>query len=92
VGVPEQGGHDMIASDPLAPGSVYTASVNEEGKVGLYRLEVGCSPGTGKLKMAGGIDGTMRASIQRACAYLAAQRARWGFPSSWIRRISMLRP
>src|SRR5215468_10554740 len=36
VGVPEQGGRDMIATDPLAPGSVYTAS--DQGKVGLYRL------------------------------------------------------
>jgi len=78
VGVPEQGGRDMIASDPLAPGSVYTASVDDQGKVGLYRLEVGCSPGTGKLKIAGGIDGSMRESIQRAYAYLAAQKVRIG--------------
>ncbi len=78
VGVPEQGGRDMIASDPLAPGSVYTASVDDQGKVGLYRLEVGCSPGTGKLKIAGGIDGTMRESIQRAYAYLAAQKLKIG--------------
>ncbi len=78
VGVPEQGGRDMISSDPLAPGSVYTASVDDQGKVGLYRLEVGCSPGTGKLKIAGGIDGTMRESIQRAFAYLAAQKVKMG--------------
>ena len=78
VGVPEQGGRDMIASDPLAPGSVYTASEDDQGKVGLYRLEVGCSPGTGKLKIAGGIDGTMRESIQRAFAYLAAQKVKIG--------------
>jgi ATP-dependent Lon protease len=78
VGVPEQGGRDMISSDPLAPGSVYTVSVDDQGKVGLYRLEVGCSPGTGKLKIAGGIDGTMRESIQRAFAYLAAQKVKIG--------------
>src|SRR5207248_8532901 len=68
VGVPEQGGRDMIAIDPLAPGSVYTSSVDDQGKVGLYRLEVGCSPGTGKLKIAGGIEGPMRESITRAFA------------------------
>jgi ATP-dependent Lon protease len=78
VGVPEQGGRDMISSDPLAPGSVYTASVDDQGKVGLYRLEVGCSPGTGKLRIAGGIDGTMKESIQRAFAYLAAQKVKIG--------------
>ncbi|OGR24137.1 MAG: TIGR02688 family protein [Desulfobacca sp. RBG_16_60_12] len=78
VRVPEQGGRDMISSDPLAPGSVYTASVDDEGKVGLYRLEVGCSPGTGKLKIAGGIDGPMKESIQRAFAYLASQKVKMG--------------
>lgn len=65
VGVPEQGGRDMISTDPLAPGSVYTASVDNQGKVGLYRLEIGCS-GTGKLKIAGGVEGAMRESLSRA--------------------------
>ncbi len=78
VGVPEQGGSNLIASDPLAPGSVYTASVDDQGRVGLYRLEVGCSPGTGKLKIAGGVDGAMRESIQRAFAYLAGQKVKMG--------------
>ena len=78
VGVPEQGGRDMISTDPLAPGCVYTASVDDQGRVGLYRLEVGCSSGTGKLRIAGGIDGPMRESIQRAFAYLAAQKGKIG--------------
>lgn len=78
VGVPEQGGRDMIAIDPLAPGSLYTASVDDQGKVGLYRLEVGCSPGTGKLKIAGGVDSTMRESLNRAFAYLMGQKVKMG--------------
>lgn len=78
VGVPEQGGRDMISTDPLAPGSLYTASVDDQGRVGLYRLEVGCSPGTGKLKIAGGIDGPMKESIQRAFAYLMGQKVKMG--------------
>ncbi|WP_295408380.1 protease Lon-related BREX system protein BrxL [uncultured Thiocystis sp.] len=78
VGVPEQGGRDMIATDPLAPGSVYTASVDDQGKVGLYRLEVGCSPGTGKLKIAGGVEGVMKESIQRAFAYLMGHKVKMG--------------
>src|SRR3954466_5655770 len=78
VGVPEQGGRDMISTDPLAPGSVYAASVDDQGKVGLYRLEVGCSPGTGKLKIAGGVDGVMKESIQRAFAYLMGQKVKMG--------------
>src|SRR6266849_1029503 len=78
VGVPEQGGRDMISLDPLAPGSVYTSSVDDQGKVGLYRLEVGCSPGTGKLKVAGGIEGTMKESIQRAFAYIQGHKTNMG--------------
>ncbi len=78
VGVPEQGGRDMISTDPLAPGSVYTASVDDQGKVGLYRLEVGCAPGTGKLKIAGGVEGPMKESIQRAFAYLQSQKVKMG--------------
>lgn len=78
VGVPEQGGRDMIATDPLAPGSVYTTSVDDQGKVGLYRLEVGCSPGTGKLKIAGGVEGPMKESLQRAFAYLQGQKVKMG--------------
>src|SRR5258708_9061643 len=68
----------MIAADALAPGSVYTASVDDQGKVGLYRIEVGCSPGTGKLKIAGGIEGPMKESIQRAFAYLQGQKVKMG--------------
>ena len=50
-------GHaDQFSTDPLAPGSIYTASVDDQGKVGLYRLEVGCSAGTGRLKSAGGVE------------------------------------
>ena len=78
VGVPEEGGRDLISVDPLAPGSVYTASVDEQGKVGLYRLEVGCSAGTGKLKIAGGIDTQMKESLQRAFAYLKGRKSEMG--------------
>ncbi len=78
VGVPEQGGRNMIAADPLAPGSLYAASVDDQGKVGLYRLEVGCSPGAGKLKIAGGVEGAMKESLQRAFAYLQSQKAKMG--------------
>ena len=68
----------MISTDPLAPGSVYTSSVHDQGKVGLYRLEVGCAPGTGKLKIAGGVDGPMRESINRAFAYMMGQKVKMG--------------
>jgi ATP-dependent Lon protease len=78
VGVPEQVGRDTISTDPLASGSVYAASVDDQGKVGLYRLEVGRSPGTGKPKIASGIEGPMKESIQRAFAYLHGQKGKMG--------------
>jgi ATP-dependent Lon protease len=78
VGVPEQGGRDLISSDPLAPGAVYTASVSADGTVGLYRLEVAVSAGNGKLKMAGRVTGAMKESIQRAFSYLTARKVEFG--------------
>ena len=70
VGVPEQGGQDLISTDPLSPGTVYTAGLSSDGTVGLYRLEMSVSTGTAKLKMAGGMSGAMKESVQRAFSYI----------------------
>ena len=78
VGVPEQGGRDLISQDPIAPGTVYTAGVTADGTVGLYRLEVSVSEGTGKLKIAGGITGAAKESVQRAFGFLQAKKAELG--------------
>jgi ATP-dependent Lon protease len=78
VGVPEQGGRDAIAIDPLPPGSVYTAAMDAQGKVGLYRIEVGSSAGSGQLKMAGGVEAMMKESFQRAFNYLKGQKIKLG--------------
>jgi len=83
VGVPEDGGRALIAADPLAPGSLYTASVDDQGKVGLYRLEVGCSAGTGKLRVSGSADSTMRESIQRAFAYIQGHKVTMGIAQAF---------
>jgi len=78
VGVPEQGGRDLISSNPLPPGTVYTASVSGDGTVGLYRVEVSLSSGTGKLKPAGGISGDLKESINRAFSHLLANKSAFG--------------
>ncbi len=78
VGVPEQGGRDLIPADPLAPGAVYSAAVGGDGTVGLYRIEVTLSAGTGKLKLAGGVSGAAKESVQRAFSYLDANKAAFG--------------
>jgi ATP-dependent Lon protease len=83
VGVPEEGGRALIATDPLAPGCMYAASVNPEGKVGLYRIEVGVSAGTGKMKLAGGIENQMRESALRAFAFLQGHKVPMGIASEF---------
>lgn len=75
VGVPEQGGRNMISSDPLPPGSVYAASVAADGTVGLFRVEVSVSTGAAKLRTAGGISGVTKESINRAFSYMLARKA-----------------
>src|SRR5580704_174466 len=78
VGVPEQGGRDLISTDPLSPGTVYSAGVTSDGTVGLYRVEVSLSNGTGKLKLAGGVAGAMKESVQRAFGYLQTKKSDLG--------------
>ena len=80
VGVAEQGGRGLISPDPLPPGTVYTASVSGDGTVGLYRVEVSLSSGTGKLKPAGGVSGAMKESVNRAFSYLSANKNPFGVP------------
>src|SRR4051794_25736887 len=78
VGVPEQGGRDLISADPLAPGTVYTSGVTSDGTVALYRVEVSLSNGTGKLKLAGGVSGEMKESVQRAFSYMQSRQGELG--------------
>jgi ATP-dependent Lon protease len=78
VGGPEQGGRNLISQNPLAPGTVYTAGVTADGTVGLYRVEVSISSGTGKLKVAGGVAGATKESVQRAFSYLLSRKSDLG--------------
>lgn len=84
VGVTEQGGRDLISSDPLPPGSIYAASVSGEGTVGLYRLEVSISSGTGKLKAAGGLSGNIKESINRSFSFLKARKSDFGIAREFV--------
>jgi ATP-dependent Lon protease len=78
VGVPEQGGRNMFSSAPLSPGSVYSAGVASDGTVGMYRVEVSTSVGSGKLRLAGGVSGTLKESINRAFSYLMTKKGEFG--------------
>jgi hypothetical protein len=78
VGVPEQGGRDLISANPLPPGTIYSASVSPDGTVGPYRVEVSLSAGTGKLKPAGGVSGSMKEAVSRAFSHLLASETAFG--------------
>lgn len=78
VAVPEQGGRGAISPDPLPPGTVYTAFVDEDSRVGLVRLEVACATGTNKLRTPAGMPRRMKESMQRAWSLLQSVRERIG--------------
>jgi ATP-dependent Lon protease len=78
VGVPEQGGAGIISQDPLPPGSVYTAAADAEAKVGLFRLEVSLTAGTGKVRTPTGLEKGLKESLNRAVSYLQSVKDRLG--------------
>lgn len=78
VGVPEEGGRDLISQDPLSPGSVYTAFVGTDGRAGLYRIEIGLSAGSSKLQYAGSLNKAMKDSLNRAYQYLKSKKVELG--------------
>lgn len=78
VGVPEQGGNDLIAADPLPPGSAYCATLTEDQSVALHRIEVTAMNGSGKLRIGGSPGRTMRDSLVTAFDYVRANKASLG--------------
>ena len=78
VAVPEQGGRGAISQDPLPPGSVYTAAADTEGKVGVFRLEVTLTAGTGKVRTPAGLEKGLKESLNRAVSYLQSIKDKLG--------------
>jgi ATP-dependent Lon protease len=82
VSVPEQGGTGAISPDPLPAGSVYTVSIDPDGKVGLFRLEVSLTAGTGKLRMPTGLEKGLKESLNKAAGYFQSVKDKLGLTSS----------
>ncbi len=79
VGVPEEGGRDIIPQDPTPPGTVFTAAVGgDDRKAGIYRIEVTISGGSGKLKLSGGMDKELKEACQRAFSYMQTHKGELG--------------
>ena len=78
VALPEQGGRGAISPEPVPPGTVYAAFCDDESRVGLVRLEIALSAGTGKLRSTAGMPKGMKESLQRAWALLQSVKERQG--------------
>jgi len=78
VAVPEQGGKGAISQDPLPPGSVYAVAADVEGKVGLFRLEVSLTAGTGQIRTPSGLEKGLKESLSRAVTYLQMVKDKLG--------------
>jgi len=78
VSVPEQGGAGAISPDPLPPGNVYTVAADSESRVGLFRLEVAITAGTAKLRTPGGLEPSLKESLNRAFAYFQGVKDKLG--------------
>ncbi len=86
VPVPEQTGTGSISQDPLSAGSVYSASIDSEAHVGLYRLEVTTIPGTGKLRTPATMERQLKESMQRAFSFLQSNQDKMGLSTAVAQR------
>lgn len=78
VGVPEEGGRQLIGADPMPPGSVYTAALTDADSVALHRIEISRMGGGGRLRVTGSPDRAMKESIVTAFDYIRAHKTRLG--------------
>jgi ATP-dependent Lon protease len=82
VGVPEQGGRDLISVRAAAARHRLHGDRHAHGTVGLFRVEVTNSSGTAKLKAAGGVSGAMKESVGRAQPTSTRTRTSSAWPGS----------
>lgn len=77
VSVPEQGGGALIPEGPLSPGTLHTVTVGSNGFLGLYRLELQVTAGSGRLSISGvGSNQQSKESIKVAFDYFKANVSR----------------
>ncbi len=71
VGLPEERGSALIESNPLPPGTCYTATSDGEN-VALVKVEVVALKGSGKLNITGTSSQEVKENIKNTCNYLRA--------------------
>lgn len=71
VPVPEQGGGGLIPEGMGKPGHIYTVSHAKSGMIGVYKLEMQMTAGTGKFDKTGlGSDREAKEAVETAYRYL----------------------
>jgi ATP-dependent Lon protease len=73
ISLPEQGGDKLIPETALAPGTLHTIASGSDAMLGLYRLELQVTAGTGRLSISGvGSNSAAKESIRIAFDYFRA--------------------
>jgi len=73
VSVPEQGGGKLIPEGIGKPGHIYTVSHGKNGMIGVYKIEMQMTTGTGKFERTGiGSDREAKEAVDTAYRYLKA--------------------
>ena len=67
------------------------AAANEEAKIGLFRLEVTTTAGTGRLRIPAGLDRGLKELLNRAFSYLQSPKDRLRLAQVLAEKTSMPR-
>jgi len=77
VSVPEHGGGSLIPEGPMNPGTMHTVDFGTNEYLGLYRLELQVTGGTGKLSVSGsGANNKTKEAIKIGFDYFKANVSR----------------
>jgi ATP-dependent Lon protease len=79
VAVPEQSAGGLITAGRLDPGITFTVGTDQaDGRLAIFRIEVQCTKGSGRLNVTGAPSRAIRDAIHTAHTYLKAQTPRLG--------------
>ena len=79
VPVPEQSAGGLITAGRLEPGITFTVGTDQaDGRLAIFRIEVQCSKGSGRLNITGAPSRAIRDAVHTAHTYLKSQTSRLG--------------
>ncbi len=79
VTVAEQSAGGLITAGRLDPGITFTVGTDQaDGRLAIFRIEVQCSKGSGRLNVTGAPSRAIRDAVHTAHTYLKSQTSRLG--------------